>query len=182
MSAINDLSHCCFLPRGANREPALLLVAPDGQTCLWEGISSSLTRQDRAQRITAPLSSTSETIVQLQRIDESTVVLATSQSRLLRVSVGSRAGVLQAEIRPFSQPRGLLGRLFGLDLGYGFRRTIRLRLSPSHLPKPPSKAAKSMRSAEDVAEMASARTGRRATLGRTRCSASGGEQRASTQR
>ncbi|SPO23832.1 uncharacterized protein UTRI_03640_B [Ustilago trichophora] len=119
MTAINDLSHCCFLPRGANREPALLLVAPDGQTCLWEGISSSLTRQDRAQRITAPLSSSSETVIQLQRVDESTVVLATSQSRLLRVSVGSRAGVLQAEIRPFSQPRGLLGRLFGSTSAMG---------------------------------------------------------------
>ncbi|GAC97422.1 subunit of the Nup84p subcomplex of the nuclear pore complex [Pseudozyma hubeiensis SY62] len=113
MTAINDLAHCCFLPRGANREPALLLVAPDGQTCLWEGISSSLTRQDRAQRLSAPLSSAAEIIIQLQRVDESTVVLATSQSRMLRVSIGSRAGVLQAEIRPFSQQRGLLGRLFG---------------------------------------------------------------------
>lgn len=119
MSAINDLSDCCFLPRGANREPALLLVAPDGQTCLWEGISSSLTRQDRAQRISAPLSSSSETIVKLRRIDESTVVLATNQSRFLRVSIGSRAGVLQAEIRPFSQPRGLLGRLFGSTSAMG---------------------------------------------------------------
>uniref|UniRef100_V5EQE0 Uncharacterized protein n=2 Tax=Kalmanozyma brasiliensis (strain GHG001) TaxID=1365824 RepID=V5EQE0_KALBG len=119
MTAINDLAHCCFLPRGSNREPALLLVAPDGQICLWEGISSSLTRQDRAQRISAPLSSASETIVQLQRVDESTVVLATSQSRLLRVSVGSRAGVLQAEVRPFSQQRGLLGRLFGSSSAMG---------------------------------------------------------------
>ncbi|SJX63081.1 uncharacterized protein SRS1_13907 [Sporisorium reilianum f. sp. reilianum] len=119
MSAIDDLSHCCFLPRGANREPALLLVAPDGQTCLWEGISASLTRQGRAQRITAPLSSANETVVQLQRVDESTVVLATSQSRLLRVSIGSRAGVLQAEIRAFSQQRGLLGRLFGSSSANG---------------------------------------------------------------
>lgn len=119
MTAINDLAHCCFIPRGANREPALLLVAPDGQTCLWEGISSSLTRQDRAQRISVPLSSTSETIVQLQRVDESTLVLATSQSRMLRVSVGSRAGMLQAEIRPFSQQRGLLSRLFGSTSAMG---------------------------------------------------------------
>ncbi|TKY89294.1 hypothetical protein EX895_001825 [Sporisorium graminicola] len=120
MSAINDLPHCCFLPRGgANREPALLLITPDGQACLWEGISSSLTRQDRAQRISAPLSSSSETIVQLQRVDESTVILATSQSRLLRVSIGSRAGVLQAEVRPFSQQRGLLGRLFGSTSAMG---------------------------------------------------------------
>ncbi|ETS62210.1 hypothetical protein PaG_03785 [Moesziomyces aphidis] len=119
MSAINDLSHACFLPRGgAEREPALLLVTPDGQTCLWEGISSSLTRQDRAQRIAAPLSS-GEAIVKLQRIDESTVVLATSASRLLRVSVGSRAGILQAEVRPFSQPRGLLGRIFGSSSAMG---------------------------------------------------------------
>lgn len=118
MSAINDLSLCCFLPRGSNREPALLLVAPDGQVGLWEGISSSLTRQDRAQRISAPLSS-SESIVQLERVDESTIVLATSQSRLLRVSVGSRAGVLQAEIRPFSQQRGLLSRLFGSTSAMG---------------------------------------------------------------
>ncbi len=47
------------------------------------------------------------------------MVLATSQSRLLRVSVGSRAGVLQAEIRPFSQQRGLLGRLFGSTSAMG---------------------------------------------------------------
>ncbi|SNX83851.1 uncharacterized protein MEPE_02559 [Melanopsichium pennsylvanicum] len=118
MSAINDLSHCCFLSRAANREPALLLVAPDGQTCLWEGIASSLTRQDRAQRVNAPLSA-NETVIQLERVEETTVVLATSQSRLLRVSVGSRAGILQAEIRPFSQPRGLLGRLFGSTSAMG---------------------------------------------------------------
>ena len=118
MTAINDLAHSCFLPRGAGREPALLVVAPDGQACLWEGISSSLTRQDRAQRITAPLSS-NETVVQLERVDESTVILATSQSRLLRVSVGSRAGVLLAEVRPFSQQRGLLGRLFGSGSALG---------------------------------------------------------------
>ncbi|KAJ1597370.1 hypothetical protein NDA14_005910 [Ustilago hordei] len=116
MTSINDLSHACFLTRGggsgSGREPALLLVAPDGQTCLWEGISSSLTRQDRAQRIRAPLGN-GETLVKMERVDEGTVVLATSQSRLLRVSIGSRAGVLQAEIRAFSQPRGLLGRIFG---------------------------------------------------------------------
>ncbi len=94
-------THASCRAAGAEREPALLLVTPDGQTCLWEGISSSLTRQDRAQRIAAPLSS-GEAIVKLQRIDESTVVLATSASRLLRVSVGSRAGILQAEVRPFS--------------------------------------------------------------------------------
>lgn len=119
MTAANDLSFACFLPRsGGGREPALLLVAPDGQICLWEGISSSLTRSDRAQRITAPLSN-NETIVQLQRVDESTVVLATSQSRLLRISLGTRAGVLQAEARPFSQPRGLLGRIFGSTSAMG---------------------------------------------------------------
>lgn len=131
MSAVVDLSMACFLGRGAGREPALLLVAPDGQTCLWEGISSSLTRQDRAQRITAPLNS-GETIVQMERVDEGTVVLATSQARLLRVSVGSRAGVLQAEIRPFSQSRGLLGRLFGSSSAMGSNDTITsLAISPS---------------------------------------------------
>ncbi|CDU26434.1 uncharacterized protein SPSC_06628 [Sporisorium scitamineum] len=138
MSAIGDLPHCCFIPRGANREPALLLVAPDGQTCLWEGISSSLTRQDRAQRIAAPLSSSNETIVQLQRVDESAVILATSQSRLLRVSIGSRAGVLQAEIRPFSQQRGLLGRLFGSTsaMGSSNDQIVSIAVAPVQAGKP----------------------------------------------
>ncbi|PWY99524.1 hypothetical protein BCV70DRAFT_201090 [Testicularia cyperi] len=137
MSAINDLAHCSFVPRGPNREPALLLVTPDGQTCLWEGISSSLTRQDRAQRLSAPLSSPSETVTKLQRVDDATLVLATSHSRLLRVSLGTRAGVLQAEIRPFAQPRGIFGRLFGSasSMGYGGHGITAIAVGPQDLSK-----------------------------------------------
>ncbi|KAN0064821.1 hypothetical protein ACQY0O_001878 [Thecaphora frezii] len=119
MHPTNDLAQCGLVSRSASREPGLALVTPNGHVCFWESVSSSMAREHAAQTIDASLNP-QETVTEMQRLDDFAFVVATSQARMLKLGIVSRGGRLQAELAPFSQPRGILGRLFGSGSSMGF--------------------------------------------------------------
>ncbi|EPQ30426.1 uncharacterized protein PFL1_01952 [Pseudozyma flocculosa PF-1] len=119
MHSTDDLAQCGLIPRSAAREPGIVLVTPSGQVRFWEGISASMAREDLAQTIQVSLNP-QETVMEMQRLDDFAFVLATSQARMLKLGIVSQGGRLQAELAPFSQPRGILGRLFGSGSSMGF--------------------------------------------------------------
>ncbi|CAO1636727.1 unnamed protein product [Sympodiomycopsis kandeliae] len=111
-TAIHALPHAALVPRSSEREPGLLLASVDGQIRFWDSISASLTGQERSQTLNVALGA-NENIVGLTRTDAATYIVATSQSRLFRISVASSGGRLVAQITAFAQSRGIFGRWFG---------------------------------------------------------------------
>lgn len=114
------LPHAALVPRASGREPGLALVSIHGEIKFWDSIASSLTGEERSQTLSIALG-VNETVVALKRCDGSTIILATSQSRLFRIGIVSLGGRLQAQVTPFNQQRGILGRLFGGAAAPSFR-------------------------------------------------------------
>ncbi|PWN41568.1 hypothetical protein IE81DRAFT_171999 [Ceraceosorus guamensis] len=103
---------CAFVERSSGQEPGLLLVSREGKVRLWNSIASSRALSEDAHELDVALGA-GESVTSLQRCQTSAFVVATSQSRLLRLDVPHRGGRLQAEVSSFSQPRGFFGRFFG---------------------------------------------------------------------
>jgi nuclear pore complex protein Nup133 len=123
-----------LVPRTAGREPGLLLVSVDGALRFWDSIASSLSGSERYQSLDIALGA-AESVINLQRCDSNTFVLATSQGRLFKITIYSSGGRLQANLTPFNQQRGIFGRLFGgggaTTSGFGMGSEGVIALAPS---------------------------------------------------
>lgn len=66
-------------------------------------------------------------------LQNASFALSTSQSRLFNISISSQGGRLTATIAPFSQPRGIFGRLFGSASSFtlGSEGTFALAAAPA---------------------------------------------------
>jgi nuclear pore complex protein Nup133 len=92
-------------------------LTPGGDLGFCENIASSL-GADRIVHKNIPLGS-GETITELHRCGSSLFLAATSQSRLFSIRFIASGGSLQAQVAPFTQSKGLFGRIFGTSSQLG---------------------------------------------------------------
>ncbi|UZJ52508.1 hypothetical protein CBS101457_001828 [Exobasidium rhododendri] len=104
------LPFCCLIARGGDREPGLLILTHSGEFRYCDNIASSF-GGERMSKMSLPLGS-GESVSQLHRCG-SLFLAATTQSRMFSIGFIASGGTLQAHLSPFSQSRGLFGRLFG---------------------------------------------------------------------
>ncbi|KAF9518381.1 hypothetical protein BS47DRAFT_1325354 [Hydnum rufescens UP504] len=99
-----------LVPRGASREPGLVLCSAAGEIRFWNNIATGLTGGEHFQAANISLS-TSEVIVQLCRCEPSIFIAGTSLGRLFRLNVSSSAGRPHVVVVPFVKARNMLSRV-----------------------------------------------------------------------
>lgn len=94
-----------------------MIMTQGGDLSFCENIASTL-GSDRIVHKSIPLGS-GETITELHRCGTSLFLAATSHSRLFSIRFIASGGSLQVQVAPFTQSRGLFGRIFGTSSQLG---------------------------------------------------------------
>ncbi|KAK0537883.1 hypothetical protein OC842_001483 [Tilletia horrida] len=104
-------------PSPSGREPGVIVVFPSGAVSFIESVAAAEAVADGQQVRIALVPNEAVTVV--RRYGMYSFAIATSHSRLFRLSIVLQDGRRVASVVPFTHSKGLLGRLFGSSSTYG---------------------------------------------------------------
>ncbi|CAD6883901.1 unnamed protein product [Tilletia caries] len=116
-SSSDALPLVVLAPSPSGREPGVIVVFPNGSVSFIESVAAAEEVEDGQQ--VGLMLVPNEAVTVLRRYGMYSIAIATSHSRLFRLSIVLQDGRRVAQAAPFVHTKGLLGRLFGSSSTYG---------------------------------------------------------------
>ncbi|KAE8227331.1 hypothetical protein CF319_g181 [Tilletia indica] len=117
VSSSDALPLVVLAPSPSEREPGVIVVFPNGSISFIESVAAA-EAVENGQQVGLMLVP-NEAVTVLRRYGMYSFAIATSHSRLYRLSIVLQDGRRVAQVAPFVHSKGLLGRLFGSSSTFG---------------------------------------------------------------
>ncbi|KAM0753804.1 methyltransferase type 11 [Meredithblackwellia eburnea MCA 4105] len=119
ISVFSPLSFASLVPsssQSTQREPGLVVISTTGEIRYWESVSMALSGVDKWKAASAGLHE-SELVRGLEMFSPTSYLVATSQSRVLVLTLTSTSGKSGVDVRPLEQTVGWAGSVWSAVFG-----------------------------------------------------------------